>query len=80
MNFDAESPKAYAVKLNAELEANRHDRAANVVKLAQALREWEARGIEAMARQLSEHPAAVELRKALLVRVQELRGKPIDIS
>lgn len=80
--FEAESPKAHAVRLLAELDYTSGERSNKVALIAQAFREWEARGLETFAKALDGLTNAVTqaVRSDLLVRAKELRGKSIDIS
>lgn len=78
---DAESPKAAAGKLLHEIEGLRHGRREQCIsRIAQEFRNWEARGLEAMAASLAEVPVADHLRQSLLVRAKELRGRAIDLA
>lgn len=79
-NFEAESPKAHATRLLSEIEFSRGERAGKIALIAHAFREWEARGLEAMAESLAEVPAAAHLRETLLVRAKELRVRLIELA
>lgn len=80
--YEAESPKARATRLYHELGMSAYGKGKIVAAIAQAFREWEARGLEDFARSLDglANPIAQAVQRDLMVRAKELRGKAIDIA